>query len=181
MVMKMRSAIGIATIWLAAVAGVSVTAWVAIDRAGRDITGGVVSSLPPVTLGPVPGTTTPGGGSSRTDATPETSATTGTPAPTAPSATPEPFATQEPSATEPATTPRDRTFSVTGGQVSVRCTGSTIRLRIAQPDNGWRVEVEQAGPEEVHVIFSRGDDEDEAQVAAVCASGNPVLRVEEES
>ena len=40
MVVKLRSAVGVAMIWLATVAGVSATAWVAIDRAGRDITGG---------------------------------------------------------------------------------------------------------------------------------------------
>jgi len=165
MVVTLRSAVGVALIWLATVAGVSVTAWVAIDHAGRDITGGVVSSPPPVTLGsgsPL-GTTTPDAGPSGTDATPE------------PSAAPEASATTEPSATS-----SDRTVSVTGGQVSVRCTGSTILLRIAQPDNGFRVEVEKAGPEEVHVIFRRGDDEGGvgAQVTAVCATGTPAFRVE---
>jgi len=175
MVVTLRSAVGVALIWLATVAGVSVTAWVAIDHAGRDITGGVVSSPPPVTLGSPLGTTTPDAGPSGTDATSEPSAAPET------SAAPDASATTEPSAApEPSATSSDRTVSVTGGQVSVRCTGSTIQLRIAQPDNGFRVEVEKAGPEEVHVIFRRGDDEGGvgAQVTAVCATGTPAFRVE---
>jgi hypothetical protein len=47
MVEKLRFAVGISLIWLAAVAGVSVTAWFAINRAGRDVSGaGVSLSLP---------------------------------------------------------------------------------------------------------------------------------------
>lgn len=180
MVMKVRTAVGVATIWVATVACVSATAWVAIDRAGRDITGGVVSSLPPVTLGSALATTTPQRSPSRTDMT---TGPADIPEPSdrpEPSVKPEP-AKPEPAATaKPATTSRDRTFSVEGGQVSVRCTDSTIRLRIAQPDNGWRVEVEKAGPEEVNVIFRRGDNEDLAggHVTAVCQAGTPIFKTE---
>jgi len=69
--------------------------------------------------------------------------------------------------------------SVTGGQVSVRCTGASILLRIAQPDNGWRVEVDNAGPNQVHVIFRRGDEEEGGgtHVTAVCATGIPAFTV----
>lgn len=193
MVVKLRSAVGVATIWLATVAGVSVTASVAIDRAGRDLIGGVVSSLPSVTLGSAVSTTTPDGGPQRTDVTAEPSGTSEPSATAKPSATSKPSATAKPSATskppaasEPSATPepssslRDRTFSIDGGQVSVRCTGSTIRLRIAQPDDGWRVEVEKAGPEEVHVTFRRGDIESGggSDVTAVCAAGTPAFTVE---
>jgi hypothetical protein len=69
--------------------------------------------------------------------------------------------------------------SVTGGQVSVRCTGASILLRIAQPDNGWRVEVDNAGPDQVHVTFRSGDEEEGGgtQVTAVCAMGTPAFTV----
>lgn len=181
MVIKLRSAVGVAMVWVAIVAGVSVTAWFAIDRAGRDITGGGVDALPPPTLGSALGTPTPEGGPSPTEptkasATPEPSATTAPSPSTAPSVSPAPS-----SPPAPATISRDRTFSLDGGQVSVRCTGITIRLRIAQPDDGFRVDVERAGPEEVHVIFRRGDEEDEggAQVTAVCVAGTPALKVED--
>src|ERR1019366_8795470 len=50
MVTNMRSAAAMAAIWVFAVVGVSATAWVAIDRAGRDITVTTVSSLPPASL-----------------------------------------------------------------------------------------------------------------------------------
>ena len=184
MVMKMRTAVGVAAIWVATVACVSATAWVAIDRAGRDLTGGVAGSLPPVTLGSALVTTTPQISPSRTNVTP---APSDTPQPTdtpEPSAKPAPSAKPEPSATaKPSTTSRDRTFSVEGGQVSVRCTDSTIRLRIAQPDNGWRVEVEKAGPEEVIVIFRRGDSEDlgGSRLTAVCSAGTATIKAETEN
>ena len=76
--------------------------------------------------------------------------------------------------------PHDRTFNISGGQVSVRCTGATMVLRIAQPDNGWRVEVDQAGPEEVEVRFQSVDDESGrgTRIMTVCAAGTPVLRVD---
>ena len=178
MVMKMRTVVGVAAIWVATVACVSATAWVAIDRAGRDLTGGVASSLPPVTMGSALVTTTPQISPSRTNVTPAPSDTP------QPSDTPEPSAKPAPSATaKPSTTSRDRTFSVEGGQVSVRCTDATIRLRIAQPDNGWRVEVEKAGPEEVNVIFRRGDSEDlgGSRLTAVCKAGTATIQAETEN
>ena len=65
----------------------------------------------------------------------------------------------------------------------MRCTESTIRLRIAQPDDGWRVEVEKAGPEEVDVTFRRGDDESGvgSRVTAVCKAGTPTFVAETDS
>ena len=180
--MTVRSTLGVALIWVAAVTGASVTAWVAIDRAGRDITGGVVDALPLVTLGSAIGTSTSGSGPSGAAATPDPSAVPEPSGTREPSATTQPSASQQtPAPARPSTASRDRTFSVDGGQVSVRCTGSTIRLRIAQPADGWRVGVENAGPEEVQVNFRRGDGGDggESQVTAVCASGAPALKVED--
>ena len=63
MVINLRSASGIAAIWLAAVVGVSATAWVAIDRAGRDITNVNIKTMAPApvitpTIAPQP-TSTP--------------------------------------------------------------------------------------------------------------------------
>jgi len=160
MVLKLRSAVGIAMIWLAAVAGVSATAWFAIDRAGSDITGGGVSSLSSLPTTTAVATTTPGGGPPPTNGTGQPSASTSGPA--------------------GSTTPRDRSVSVAGGQVLVRCTGATILLRIAQPDNGWQVDVDSSGPREVELGFKR-DAEDSGrgtQVKAVCANGTPAFTVE---
>jgi hypothetical protein len=59
----------------------------------------------------------------------------------------------------------------------VRCTGAVITLRIAQPDNGFRVELDSSGPIVVQLAFSRGDTEAGVQthVNAVCSAGTPVF------
>jgi len=174
MVVKLRSRSGVvvATIWLAAVAGVSVTAWVAIDRAGRGVTGADAGSLLPVTVATADATTA-GRGPSPSDTTPDASATP------KPSAIPGPSSKPKPFATLTSATARDRTLGVAGGLVSVRCTGATILLRIAQPDNGWRVEVHSSGPAEVDLSFRLGDDDSgvDTRVKVVCATGTPVFKV----
>lgn len=179
-VKNLRFAVGAAMIWLAAVAGVSFTAWFAIDRAGRDITGNSVSALPPALIGTAVSATAPAASlpTTRTHTTPRPSASTRSAKPTRSS----PPAQQSDGPTAPlsSTAVHDRTVTVTGGQVSVRCIGATIQLRIAQPSNGWRVEVEKSGPEEVKVGFQLGDHEDAGQthVDAICSAGTPVFRVE---
>lgn len=191
MVVKLRSPVVVAMIWLATVAGVSVTAWVAIDRAGRDIAGGVVGSLPSVTVATAPATTTPAAGKSPTGATSQPSpsqepsstqdtSTTQDPSPSPKqSAAPEPSAAPTTATSTSPTTWQDRTVSVTGGQVSVRCTGSSILLRIAQPQDGWRLEVGESARAQVDVSFRRGDEEAwvGTQVTAVCAKGTPAFTV----
>lgn len=160
MVTKVSSTVGVAVIWLAVVAGVSATAWFAIDRAGRNISSG--STTPnPASVGAAVGTRTP---RSRPPTTGGATPSTRTPGP---------------ATTSPAI-PTDRSLSVAGGQVSVRCTGARIKLRIAQPDDGWRVEVESSGPREVEVLFeSRDEDLDhETWVDAVCVDGVPEISVE---
>jgi hypothetical protein len=172
MVLKVRSALVGALIWLAAVAFVSVTAWLAIDRAGRDLTGDVIGPLAPVTVGRTLGSAPPQGSRSPS-ATPQPVVRQGSRESQGPSASP-------PSApSTPSMTPQDRTINVTGGQVSVRCTGSTMTLRIAQPDNGWRVDVDKTALETVNVSFQTGDDESGAggSVTAACLTGTPTFKV----
>ncbi|MHB8186907.1 MAG: hypothetical protein ACYDDU_12660 [Dermatophilaceae bacterium] len=186
MLVKMRFVVGVALIWLVAVAGVSATAWVAIERAGRDVTRANVSSQPPVLIGTAITPTAAGSGSTPTPTTPAPT----TPAPTAPrpvvktsatstsSTAPSPPSKSQTSAVSSATA-QDRTVTVTGGQVSVRCIGASITLRIAQPDNGWRVELDASETANVQVTFKRGDTESaaETQVTAVCSAGTPVFTV----
>ncbi len=193
MVNSPRSAAAVAAIWLVAVVGVSATAWVAIDRAGRDITAGVVSGLPVAPLktpglgsqpSPVPApTATPAPAPATVAPPPTSSAPSRTPRAT-PSATPAPANRHRRPATRrtkapPAPTPRDRTITVTGGLVSVRCTGSAIGLRIAQPDNDWRVRVETYGTTQIHVSFTSGGEESvlRTEVSAGCADGTPSFKV----
>jgi hypothetical protein len=61
----------------------------------------------------------------------------------------------------------------------VRCTGNTVLLRIAQPDNGWRVEVDKSAPAAVTVSFQRGEEDagGGTRVTAVCSSGTPAFKV----
>jgi hypothetical protein len=152
MVTRVRSTVVIAMIWLATVACVSATAWFAIDRAGRSITGVDVSSLQVPAGVPVP-TATP------------------SPSPSGPSS---------PSSSAPSTAQHDRSVNLPAGQVSVRCAGTTIRLRIAQPANGWKVEVNEAGPLRVDVEFKLGEEgsESEPRVRAACKNGVPEFSVE---
>lgn len=200
MVERARFAIGIAMIWLAAVAGVSATAWLAIDQAGREVSDvGAISQLPrPV--GTPAANPTADGDPSGADALPAGSATarpTAKTGPSAPSKTRTHLATTRPSIPapripspsrtrqarpQPPTSPHDRTFDVAGGQVSVRCSGATMTLRIAQPDNGWRVEVVKVGTDKVEVRFQRVDDNagPGTRVMTVCADGSPALTVDQQ-
>jgi hypothetical protein len=198
MVMSLRPAAAMAAIWLTAVAGVSATAWVAIDRAGRDITDTSVSALYPVPLvTPTPGSTparTAAKGKPR--ATPKPIQTPSLTAIPFPWATPNPIATPTPTTTAtpttpatpatpatttatPAATPVDQTINVTGGLVSVRCTGATIGPRIAQPDNDWRVHVDTTHAAQIVVTFQRGEEDSytSTSVTAVCTNGTPAFTV----
>ena len=187
MVTGLRSAVGIAAIWVVAVAGVSATAWVAIDRAGSDLTSSSLTMLPPVplltpALGGGQGSTAPNPQPSPTTklSGPQTSATRSaiatTPAGT-PGAVPTPAAVPRPVATQP--TAQGRSINVNGGLVSAACTGATITLRIAQPDNDWRVHVEASGGRQIVVTFRTGDEDQQSgtQVSAVCTNGAPGFTV----
>ena len=179
---KLRFVVGVAAIWVAAVAGVSVTAWLAIDRAGREVTNATVSALPPASIGTATSATTSDQGASSTDPTTKPPASKTPKPPTSKASTvapsPSPASTHTGSATS--TPVRDRTVTVVGGQVSVRCIGSALTLRIAQPDNGWRVELDRSDAGDVQVTFKNGDSEAsvETQVTAVCTAGTPVFTVD---
>jgi hypothetical protein len=186
---KLRFVVGVTAIWLAAVAGVSATAWLAIDRAGREVTSASVSALRPASIGTAATATASGQGASGTGPTTKPSAST-TPKPTAPkTSNVAPSPSQSPSQASTDTgsvtsTPvRDRTVTVVGGQVSVRCIGADLTLRIAQPDNGWRVELDRSDSGDVQVTFKGGDSEasPETQVTAACSAGTPVFTVHNKS
>jgi hypothetical protein len=179
MAMKLRSAFVLAMIWLLTVAGVSATAWVAIDRAGHDISGADPSSQVTPSLGPTFDTTTLGATPTSTTTTTRPSASTSTAMPTSkanPWTPPPPKPSPAPARTP---TARDRTVIVAGGRVSVRCVGANITLRIAQPDDGWRVEVDAERAGQVGVTFQRGDEEAGARthVSTVCRAGTPAFTV----
>ncbi len=108
---------------------------------------------------------------------PSPSASASTPAvepTTAPTtATPRPSTTPPPP--EPTTATVAATWHVTGGTVSVECTGSRISLLTATPDNGWTMEVGSRGPEKVEVELHRS--EQETKLVARCSDGAPIRSV----
>lgn len=180
MVTGPRSAVGMALLWLVAVAGVSATAWVAIDRAGRDITNVSVTTLPPGPLNPPTMATEP----QKITVTPTTSATAppaATPATPATAKAPAPTGAAEPapSPAPVAPKPQDLTIRVEGGVFTVRCTGADIGLRSAQPQNDWQVHVDTPSSGQIVVSFRTGDEEERrsTKVTAVCTDGTPVFSV----
>ncbi|MEP7193804.1 MAG: hypothetical protein ABI903_13170 [Actinomycetota bacterium] len=187
MVINARSASGIAAIWLAAVVGVSATAWVAIDRAGRDITNVNIKTMAPApvitpAIAPRPTSTPlPSATSTLSVAPPPASRPSTEPAPaTTSDPTPAPSrTTRDRHVRHPEPTPQDRTIRVAGGVVSVRCTGTAIRLRIAQPEYEWRVHVDTPTAGKIVVSFRMGDEESQrrTQVTAVCTQGSPAFTV----
>jgi hypothetical protein len=189
MVINLRSAGGIAAIWLAAVVGVSATAWVAIDRAGRDITNVNIKTMAPApiitpTIDRQPtGTSLTSATSTLSVAPPPASRPSSLTNP-APATTSKPTPTPAGTATgrqvkPPGPTPQDRTIGVAGGLVSVRCTGTAIVLRIAQPEYDWRAHVDTPTAGQIVVSFRMGDEESQrmTQVTAVCTKGSPAFTV----
>jgi hypothetical protein len=188
MVINLRSASGIAAIWLAAVVGVSATAWVAIDRAGRDITNVNIKTMAPApiitpTLAVRP-TSTPLPSATATLSVAPPPA----PRPSSPTTARAPISTPTPTPTRtasrrhsrpPGPTPQDQTIRVVGGLVSVRCTGTAIVIRSAQPEFDWRVHVDTPMPGQIVVTFRMGDEESQrtTQVTAVCTNGSPAFTV----
>lgn len=95
---------------------------------------------------------------------------------TGPSRTPTP--TSSPTASPTSTPPKAvaATWHVSGGTVSVECTGSRISLLYATPDDGWTVEVGSRGPEKVEVELDGSAGE--TTLVARCSSGTPTRTVQ---
>src|SRR5450759_1680732 len=103
-----------------------------------------------------------------------------------PSDTPTPASSTTPATTR--TTPRStgsattvtstppaipvvKTWSVTGGTVSVSCQAAAISLVYATPQDGWRVEIENRGPVTVAVALAR--EGQGIKLKATCVNGIP--------
>ncbi|MFL6204560.1 MAG: hypothetical protein ACJ739_04345, partial [Acidimicrobiales bacterium] len=91
----------------------------------------------------------------------------------APEVEPEPEAHQ-PEETEPAKEPGATTsYSLQGGSIGVRCTGSVIELVYSSPAQGFGSEVNSAGPDEVDVRFE--SDTHRSRIKVQCGPGKPVV------
>lgn len=175
-----------ATAWAVLVVAGSALTWVAIDRAGQQVTGAATAGeTPPVvvgTIGAAP-TRTSGDGQGRSTTAPPTAGATSsatgsshhTPRPghdTSPSKNPAP-------PTGTATGTQTRTWSGAAGTVTVACTARTAQLKGTSPNDGWHVEVDKPSGTDVDVSFER--NEAEVKVDASCAGGVPVFRAESDT
>lgn len=84
------------------------------------------------------------------DTSPDTTTTTNTPPVTAPSTT-----------TSVTVAGYTKTYDTEAGSVRVTVSGGSVSFSGATPLPGWKVELENSGPEEVKVHFERNDDEEE--------------------
>jgi cytoskeletal protein RodZ len=71
-----------------------------------------------------------------------------------------------------------RTARATGGTVAVRCTGNSVSLLYARPDDGYAGSVQSRGPVEVEVEFeSSGNNGGNGRVKARCSGGTATVEV----
>ena len=174
--------------WVAVVIAGSGLTWIAIERAGDQVTVAPESAdatRPPVlgTLGPAPtsGSTAPTGTPAATPPVVTRSPSSGPatqstrPGPTtAPTTSPS-----EKSSPQPAARTEVRTWSAAPGSLTVACTGAQLSFRSASPSNGWSLERDEPSGSEIEVTFKSG--ESEVQVRATCSGGAPQFRVESDS
>lgn len=157
--------------WVLVVAATSTLAWVAISRAGDEVLGAPSAPLPDAGAA--------GGAVSSSAPTASPSTGPGSSSTTAPPPTTRPPATTGGSSTNPpAAQPVDRSATVTGGQVTVRCAGDVISLRAAIPSSGWTLR-DESRVGEVRVEFR--SDEGQSEVRATCVAGVPQLEVDDAS
>jgi hypothetical protein len=64
-------------------------------------------------------------------------------------------------------------YTLEGGSIGVRCTGSTIELVYSSPAQGFGSEVNSSGPSEVDVRFE--SDSHRSRIKVQCSAGTPVV------
>ncbi|MGZ5416378.1 MAG: hypothetical protein ACXWDI_04295 [Nocardioides sp.] len=185
--MKRRTLLTGILVWILVVAVVSGVTWAVIDSAGDTLLAGdtqVGETQPPPPPPPASASASSPAGTS-----PQASRTT-QPGPSGePSGTSSPSrspAAQPSSPTTTADSPRpgltqsasgvERVWEGQPGLVAVRCEDARATLKSASPNNGYRVEVEKRGPEEIEVKFESASRE--LNVDARCANGVPRFDVE---
>ena len=71
-----------------------------------------------------------------------------------------------------------QTWSDTPGYVTAQCERRGVSLVGAQPNDGWRVGVEENGPGELEVEFESTDERLRYRVTSVCADGDPAFQLD---
>ena len=72
-----------------------------------------------------------------------------------------------------------RTWRGAAGYVTAECTGSAISLGAAQPADGYKVEQDDRGSNELRVEFETLDERSRTRVEAACQDGLPVFEVDQ--
>jgi hypothetical protein len=170
------------TAWVVVVIAGSALTWVAIDRAGRQVTGNPAAvETQPVVVGTIGTAPTKTRTPTRKPSSAATSVTPQHPASVSP--TTRPTRSNSPSATKTSASDADRTetrtWSGAAGSVTVACTGRTARLKGTSPSDGWHVEVGDSSGGEVEVTFKK--DAAEVQVKATCVGGVPRFQAESDT
>ena len=170
------------TSWIAVVIAGSALTWLAINRAGDQVSSAAdAEATQPVVVGRVdapPSARPSAKPTAKPTAKPSPSPTsTRTAAPTTtPTSAPTPrVAPSRPRTTAPSRS-ETRTWTGAAGFVTVSCTGSVARLQAASPNDGWSVERGDEAGDHVEVKFER--DGVEVQVQALCVGGIPQFRAE---
>lgn len=93
--------------------------------------------------------------------------------PTSPPSATAARTTAKPATSAPtvAASPVVKTWTVTGGTVSVSCQAQVITLVYASPQDGWRFETEKGGTDRIDVNFQRVGQGTELR--ATCVNGVP--------
>jgi hypothetical protein len=143
-----------AVAWLVVVVVGATLVWAVVSRAGE----GVSSSAQP----PLVDTSSEGRGSATR--TPSSSSDTTT--------------ASDPAASTSSPTATRRTWQGAAGVVVSTCTGEVIELTGAQPSSGWKIEVDDAGPDQVRVELETSDERVRTRVEAACVDGVPTYEVD---
>ncbi|WP_432476281.1 hypothetical protein [Nocardioides sp. GXQ0305] len=159
--MRARRAVTLGVlVWMVvAVAGATLV-WGVISRAGEGVSGG---------LDPVPSTD---GGEGATAVGGRTLSASPSPSPSRSPSPPTSSDTSSPG--DPGTAASasvTRTWQGPAGLVSATCEGTVIRHSGSSASSGYRIEVDDTGPDRVRVEFE--NDESGVRVEAECVDGTP--------
>lgn len=152
--------------WVGVVIVGSALTWLAIDRAGQQVTSSAVFSEVAPTPTPTP---RPAHHPSRKP-TPKHPARV-TKSPTTPPASPPPTT---PAA--PVVRSQIGTWSGTAGSVTASCQARMIRLVGASPNTGWQVQRGDTAGSSIEVNFTRSTSQ--VQIQATCSNGAPAFQVD---
>lgn len=84
----------------------------------------------------------------------------------------EPTRPPSPGPTRGPVTSAPRTFSITGGTLSVRCAGTAGQLVYAAPAPGWGLDEQSVSGPQVEVRFASADTR--SRITVTCVTGTPV-------